>query len=476
MWAVRLPIALLGIAAVYLVYLISINIFRRQGLALFSALSLAIMPWHIVLSRSTAEGIVASTVFLLGLYILIKYFYQPQLSKLVLTFSLFAFTYLLYPSYRIMIPLVFLIAIFVPLLKKQRTQLVIATVLASLLTLFVSQTNWGQGRFNQTSITGGKSVVFAWQSTFIAGEGHTNAVKARIFFNKPVMIGREFAKQYLSYFSPNYLFSEGGLPERYLVPEQGLWYYGYLLIFLAGGGFLLLYTNKAAKLKQQLFIAPLQWRIYLFIGLILFCAPVAAALTFDAVPNVHRTALMAPILAILVALPFHFIKQIHFRKLNLGVILMLIIALESIYFWNKYTVHSNTAQLQHRGPAVSELIEYISLEKDNYDQVFVPKEDELALFYLFRNQIYNPDLSGRMKKSLEIDQIGNVFFTPTACGPEDDFFDQSRSKKNLVIQKNECNLGVDDDELKQAGFQEVAQIRDIQGNLVYVVYSWTVLD
>lgn len=474
MWAVRLPIALLGIAAVYLVYLISKNLFRQQGLALFSALSLAIMPWHIVLSRSTAEGIVASTVFLLGLYILIQYFYQPQLRKLALAFCLLAFTYLLYPSYRIMIPLVFLISIFVPLLKKQRIQLVVVTALAFFLTLVVSQTNWGQGRFNQTSITGSKSVVFAWQSSFIAGEGHTNAVKARIFFNKPVMIGREFVKQYISYFSPNYLFSEGGLPKRYLVPEQGLWYYGYLLIFLAGSGFLLFNTNKAGKLKQQLFIAPLQWRTYLFIGLILFCAPVAAALTYDDVPNIHRTVLMAPMLAILVALPLHFIKQIRFRKFNFVVILMTIIAFESIYFWNKYTVHSDAAQLLHRGPAVSELIEYISLEKNNYDQIFVPKEDELALFYLFHNQIYNPELSGRMKKSLEIDQIGNVFFIPTVCDYEDGFFDQSRGKKNLIIQKKECNLGVDEVELKQAGLQEIAQIRDIRGNLVYIIYLWTV--
>src|SRR5258708_14650395 len=52
-WAVRIPNAFIGVASVYVIYLLVKELFgkERESLALVSALFLAISPWHIHFSR-----------------------------------------------------------------------------------------------------------------------------------------------------------------------------------------------------------------------------------------------------------------------------------------------------------------------------------------------------------------------------------------------------------------------------------------
>lgn len=55
-WAIRLPIAIFGIFGVYMVYLLAKLVYTKHESALFAAFTLAVFPWHINLSRATAEG------------------------------------------------------------------------------------------------------------------------------------------------------------------------------------------------------------------------------------------------------------------------------------------------------------------------------------------------------------------------------------------------------------------------------------
>ncbi|MFM5942030.1 MAG: phospholipid carrier-dependent glycosyltransferase, partial [Dolichospermum sp.] len=50
-FSIRLPVALLGVGTVVLIYLLSLQVFNDKKLALIAAFFLAIMPWHIILSR-----------------------------------------------------------------------------------------------------------------------------------------------------------------------------------------------------------------------------------------------------------------------------------------------------------------------------------------------------------------------------------------------------------------------------------------
>jgi 4-amino-4-deoxy-L-arabinose transferase-like glycosyltransferase len=231
-FGMRVPIALFGILGVYLVYLISKLLFAKKSLALFAALTLAVFPWHIVLSRATAEGVTAASVFLLGLYLFLRHLKSNYWLTLFGAYLAWFLTYLLYPSYRLVIPLVLLPTL---LMSKHKTNKIIylsVALVSLLITFLISQTTWGTGRFAQTSLFSQESQVYALQAEFIAGEGHQNALKAHLFYNKALMFGKEFIKQYTSYFSFDFLFAKGGLPMRYFVPDQGLWYYSYFALFL----------------------------------------------------------------------------------------------------------------------------------------------------------------------------------------------------------------------------------------------------
>jgi len=57
-FAVRLPVALIGAFTPLLLYLLVKQLTAKNSIALTSALFLALSPWHIVLSRATAEQVI----------------------------------------------------------------------------------------------------------------------------------------------------------------------------------------------------------------------------------------------------------------------------------------------------------------------------------------------------------------------------------------------------------------------------------
>ena len=262
-FGMRAPIALFGIVSIILAYFVGKLIFQKKSLALFAAFSLAIFPWHIILSRATAEGITASTVFLLGIYLLLRNLKKQKLLPLVIAWLILLSTYLLYPAYRIIVPLALLPTFLLSKDKKTKIFCIVIAVVSLILTFMISQTAWGTGRFEQTSLFSQQSSVYPLQAEFIAGEGHENALKARVLYNKAIMFGKEFIKQYASYFSIDFLFASGGLPMRYFVPNQGLWYYSYLLLWLIFIGLALLKNQYFTKSIS--FILPTKdQRKYLF--------------------------------------------------------------------------------------------------------------------------------------------------------------------------------------------------------------------
>ena len=69
-FSVRFPIALFGIFTVILTYFFVKWIFKDTFAAAIAAIVITISPWHIVLSRATAENITASFVFFAGLFLI----------------------------------------------------------------------------------------------------------------------------------------------------------------------------------------------------------------------------------------------------------------------------------------------------------------------------------------------------------------------------------------------------------------------
>lgn len=414
-FAVRLPIALFGILGVWLVYLIIRQIFQKKAVAVLAASGLAIMPWHIVLSRATAEGITASTVFLLGLLVFFMSIKRKSSPFSLFTIGLWLLCYLLYPSYRVMVPLVLLPTFLLVQTKRQKWIMLAGTLLAFGLTIIISQTVWGKGRFEQTS---GFEPLLAAQSTYIAEEGNSNALKARLLFNKPAMLGREFLYQYGTYFSPKFLFAKGGLPMRYIIPDSGVWYYSVLLFVLAGVGVMgyQLQTKKLSQIQDQLFVSAQTQRWFLLLIWILLLSPVAAALTHDhEVPNIHRAALMAPMLTLVLGYPLAVVQQIQWKKISLFIPLVLLMMFETGYFLNQYFVHANSYQLIYRSTEIKNLALYLQQHHQDYDQVYVEKRDEAPTFYFFFTHNFDQSLSHQFQSALQFPHFKNISFDNPEC-------------------------------------------------------------
>lgn len=93
-FSVRLPSAIAGIMAVWLIYLISLKLFKDKRLSFLSSFFLAISPWHTHLSRGAWEANISLTLTLAGIYyFLLATKKQKYLYHSALFFSLTLFAY-----------------------------------------------------------------------------------------------------------------------------------------------------------------------------------------------------------------------------------------------------------------------------------------------------------------------------------------------------------------------------------------------
>jgi len=94
-FAVRLPSALAGVAAVWLLYSVLGLLFPgRRGLSTTAAFLLAINPWHIHFSRGAWEANVSLTLTLAGIYFFLRSLREHK--YLILSAVFFALTYITY--------------------------------------------------------------------------------------------------------------------------------------------------------------------------------------------------------------------------------------------------------------------------------------------------------------------------------------------------------------------------------------------
>lgn len=433
-FAIRFPIAVIGALTVFPIYALAQLIFQKKKLALLAALFLAIMPWHIVLSRSTAENVTATFVFLCGLIALFLYHKSTQRKHLLATVGLFASTYLLYPSYRVIVPIamLFSVALFWKH-KKARLYLFVVATCFFALTFCIGRTVWGQGRFKQTSIFSFNHAVDGRLMNFQYDEGENQVSRARIFHNKLIGYSREFIRQYISYFSPNYLFTDGGKPFRYKVDDSGLLYIGFLVIMAIGIG-VDIFGNKQQKDNATLFSQGGKEFLF-FVILILGLSVVPSALTLDDVPNVHRTIAMGVFLVFPIAYCVGKIEKLAILgKICLAGVTLLIVG-ESIYFWHQFGVHAPTAQTLARGDDRTVLAHYIIEHQHEYDKIFLPR-DAKALYFLFYSNNFDASLAGTFTSNIMMPGFDNIVFIDDNCVTG--FKNLALTGKSLIVDRAEC--------------------------------------
>lgn len=436
-WAVRIPNALLGVATVYLIYLLVNEMFKKkeksnkefpmaknkenltinhQLLAITASFMLAISPWHIHFSRGGWEVNVASFFMILGVYFYLKCVNwnihlerteQIEGSKrkvifLVLSSLSFVLSLYTYHAARMITPLLLLgiLGIYHEEIRKNIKIYLLSGLIAviALLPLVkdlikpeISSRAAGVGLFadvgplNRINEQRGEHTDF-------------NGIWSKLLHNKGVNYSLEFFENWTAHYHGLFLFLSGDDIQRDKVPETGQMYMLDALWLTIGIIFIL--KSKIVNLKSMKLV--FWW---------LFVAPTAAALTFQS-PHALRSENMVIPLIIISAIGLSvLLNWVHrFSSESIAKFVYLFIGL--FIFWNffryehMYWVHMSKEYPYSSQYGVKELASYIKENSNKYNKILITdKFDQPYILFLFYLK-YSPDKFQKEHVLTERDRFG----------------------------------------------------------------------
>lgn len=324
---VRFPAAFLGtLTAVAFFFLLSEVSIGKKG-AFFGALWLAINPWHVYLSRTSFDGIIALFFLIFGIYLFLKairsnaHLLVP--SALFLSLSVWS-----YHVERLFVPL---LTVFLLLYFRPKKLLIPGLVVLFFAIPFVYQAFWSQGIFDRIG---------------------------------DLWVGRDpgtsWINQYLNYFDFNLWFAKGLnlTPPNY--PDSGFLYYIDFPLFLIGA--YALFKGLPAGAGKNKFLK--------FLTLFWFLAgPLPASLTRGGI-NPGRILVWLPFFGFVIASSYDFLFEKLKNKFVIGVYLIFLIWNVG-YFWDmyKYNFPKYYADLWHYG--YKEAAQYACANRARYEKIII---------------------------------------------------------------------------------------------------------
>jgi len=412
-WAVRTPNALLGVATVYLLYFLVIQLLKNYSLstkhnllATIASFFLAISPWHIHFSRGAWEVNTSTFLMVFGVYL----FLVCLRSWNLLTFNLSLFTFILslytYHSARILTPLLMLglLVIYFKDLKNHLSfkNFVLCSLFFVLLLLPLAKEIGGPAGLSRAAGVG----LFADSGTLNRineQRGQHQDIAGfwpRLLHNKPVNYTLSFLDNWASHFHGEFLFLSGDEIQRNKVPETGQMYMLDFLWIVFGVWWLVKnWKSPVTSHKPVVFI--FYW---------LAVAPVAAALTFQS-PHALRAQNMIIPLVIISAFGFWHIWNLLTSKgkyfLVIGHLsLVIFVMLQFIRYQRMYYFHMAKEYPFSSQYGVKELVDYLSENSRGSEKVIITNAyDQPYILFLFYLK-YQPELFQKEHVLTGRDQYG----------------------------------------------------------------------
>jgi 4-amino-4-deoxy-L-arabinose transferase-like glycosyltransferase len=367
-FALRFPHALIGTLTIISVYFLAFGITKKQNLGLLAAFLVSIGPWYVFTSRFVLQSNLS--VFLL--ITAAALFVNRERCKCLLPLSIFSLflTLFSYHTTRIFSPLLLLGSIFIFKAEIKNKLTYVFTVIFIILSAYIL--------INPNAVARGNVL-------FIVDQGAVNKIIEsrntsklpnifkRLLYNRPVYFAEAFAKNYISYFSPKFLFLNGGTQYQFSVPNFGLIYPISLQFFYIG---MILLFIKSFKDKN-----------YRFLLLWLVLSPIPASITNESL-TVLRATTMLPVPEILIALGLYFVLEKLPKNYRLiGLIIYIIVLIFSVerYLYNYFTSYRNNYSWSWQY-GYKEVVSYVKTNYNNYDKIIVTKKygepHEFFLYYL----------------------------------------------------------------------------------------------
>lgn len=412
-FAVRFISALAGTSAVFGIYLLVKQllpdkkiVFNKVSLSweYLAAFILAVLPWHIFISRPALEANLSLTLIIFGFYFLLRFFENN--SSLIPSVILLGLSLHTYNTARVFVPLLVILSFFIYRPKLQfnlKTAIsILLVILFSGLVLYQVLVGEGTARYDKLKIL---SPATIFQIGEKRAQSNLPPLMARLVFNRPVYFTSSVAKNYLSYFTPDFFSQRWGAQYQFSIPEQNLLT---LPLFLLGVlGFFSYFPHIKKDKKFQ----------FLYGWLLL--SPLAASLTIDP-PQALRPNPMIPAIIIFVCLGLsRLLLIIPEKKKLLLVSLICLWFLYSVFSYLK--VYSGSYKIKYSSSwqyGYAEVMSFVDEHQSEYDRVFVTKRyGEPHIFYSFYSKLSPKNLQPnsnniRFEKSdwFWTDKIDNVYF------------------------------------------------------------------
>ncbi len=371
---VRITPVIYGTLTVLVMFFLGRALFASQAAGLAAAFLLGISPWHIHLTRASFESSLAVFFVTLAVWLLIKGFKdQKWFAISMVPFALSIFTY---NSARIFTPL-FLFVVLILYRKKflEYKKIVLVSFLVFMVLLIPLAPYLLSGersaRYKLVSITDDPGLIPRINEN--RGNSKLPEPLPRLVHNKVTYISFYFSRNYLSHFTPQFLFLSGAPHKQHHVQNMGE-------LYLFQVPFLFLGLYALFRLKNRFKGLLLAWVLLAFI-------PVSV--TNDSIPHALRTLIAAPFYQLVSALGLVFILR-WFKKYPLslkiisGLTLLIVVAVSIGYYLYNYYQKYPIAYSRDWQYGYKQVVDYIGKHQDEYDEiVFTRHYGEPHMFTLF---------------------------------------------------------------------------------------------
>jgi len=378
--AVRLPSVLAGVAAVWLIYLVTNRFFNKKT-AIMAALLLAISPWHIHFSRGAWEANLSLTLTLAGVYFFLKSLKQQK--YLILSAFLFALTYVGYQGAKLAttIPILILALVYWKQILKIDRKIIAISIIVGLficVPIFSSFLQGKTGRLKVFSVFSYSRPAEYLQNFLDQGNEKVGDLTYYLFHSKSLDFTRGILSRWSNHFSGRFLFFEGDWQNpRHSAPYNGMFIFADIVLFILG--FVALVRSKA---KGAVFV--LLW---------LVLSPLPAALSRDQVHAIRALNLVIPLTMISAFGASSLLQAFKKRKSCLKVLVLifgLFYLANYAYFLDAYFVHLPKHNSKYWFYGYKQAVKIVSPIQADYQKIIFQQSYNQPYIYFLFYQRYDP--------------------------------------------------------------------------------------
>lgn len=326
---VRMPAAIFGIILVFCLYLFakSINLGRKDKVHSVALVTLALgafLPWAIHISRM---GNTAIPIFLIAVCIHLVVYLKANNARgyFLSLLPLLVATYF-YPSMLVITPVIIIMVLGQIFRFFSKNQLKVIIPILFVISIFflifilfrVSSRAFDLAIWRDVNVTADSNVyrgLARLSQPTIFSFNQDPELANSLVYNYPLSVINIFTRNYLSFFSPDFLFLKGDPILRHSTGQVGA-FFPFLVPFMVYGAFLLFKSNKR-KIKLMFLI----W---------ILISPIPAALSKDGFGYLLRAITMMPFLTYLSTLGL--VESVKLIKPRFKPIYFLAIAGIGFYF------------------------------------------------------------------------------------------------------------------------------------------------